>query len=210
MDESFSEQLRTDAAAGNKTAERFLIQASLAVGNVEEIETLLERCADVEHRRFLVAELRCFHDWPGSESWQDLLRQGAASGHREARFIMSVYREWAEASGLLTPGDPTNQEKAADCFAWRLPEWSQVLSGQGLVVDRSSTFAPRIVIEHIRALLGPKLQASAVIDPANGQRMAHPVRVNQCAQWLPEHLGWIGKLLEIRLAQAGRYAVANG
>jgi hypothetical protein len=210
MDKAFTEQLRADAAAGNKTAERFLIQASLAEGNADEIEAVLDGCVDPDHRRFLLAELRCFHDWPGTESWQDLLRQCASAGHREARFVMSVYREWAALSNLATSDKTTDDLEAADCFEWRAPEWSQALAGQGLVVERSGAFAPRAVIEHIRALLGPQLKASTVINPDSGQRMAHPVRINQCAQWLPEQLGWIGKLFETRLAQAGQYTVANG
>ncbi len=40
--------------------------------------------------------------------------------------------------------------------------------------------------------------------------MAHPVRINRSTQWLPEQLGWIGKLFECRLAESCGYEVAHG
>ena len=38
----------------------------------------------------------------------------------------------------------------------------------------------------------------------------HPVRRNQSAQWLPEQLGWAGKLVEQRLAQAAGFHPEKG
>ena len=49
-----------------------------------------------------------------------------------------------------------------------------------------------------------------MIDPDTGQTIAHPVRINRSAQWFPEHLGWVGKLFECRLATAGGFDVRHG
>lgn len=206
----YRERLRTEAAAGNSIAERLLLLHLLAGDDPDEIEALLKRCSDADHRRYLEAELRCFHGWPGNESWQDLLCQSAAAGHREARLVVSHYHAWARSSGHLPPDAAADDCSVRGWCDWSAPEWTPVISGQGLVVERSTGFAPRTVITYLRSLLGQQLRPSAVIDPDSGQAIAHPVRINQSAQWLPEHLGWVGKLFECRLAEAAGFEVAHG
>ncbi len=209
MDKDYLENLRSGVAAGNIAAERLLLLTALQHDDRDEIEALLGRCKDADHRRYIEAELQCFHGRPGDESWQDLLRQCAEAGHREAQFVASVYHEWARCTGQLP------QDAANDCFSkgwdkWRAPEWTEVISGSGVTVECSAQFASRPLIAYLRSLLGPQLQPSAVIDPDSGQPIAHPVRLNQSTQWLPELLGWVGKLFEVRLADACQYAVSNG
>jgi len=206
----YRDRLRADADAGNRIAERLLLLDSLADRNPDEIGALLHRCKDPDHRRYLEAELRCFHGWPGNESWQDLLCQSAAAGHREAQLVVSHYHAWARSSGHLSIDDAADDCSVEGWCEWSAPEWTPVIAAEGLVVERSAEFAPRPVVAYLRSLLGQQLRPSAVIDPDSGQAIAHPVRINQSAQWLPEHLGWVGKLFECRLAEAGDYPVAHG
>ncbi len=208
-DSEYRERLRNDAAAGNVIAERLLLLSSLMHDDLDEIEAVLTRCKDVRHKRFLEAELQCFHAWPGSEPWHDLLRQSAEAGHREAKIVVSLYHEWARRTGML-PQDSPNDFSLETWNQWRAPDWTVVISGNGLTVERSAEFAPRALIDYLRRLLGPALRPSTVIDPDSGQSITHPLRINQSAQWPPEQLGWMGKLFEHRLAEAGQYAVATG
>ena len=209
MDKDYLESLRSGVAAGNTAAERLLLLTSLQHEDDDEIEALLERCKNADHRRYIAAELQCFHGRPGDESWQDLLRQCADAGHREAQLVVSVYHEWARCSGQL-PMDAPNDCSAAAWDAWSAPEWTEVISGSGITVECSAEFASRPLIAYLRSLLGPQLQPAAVIDPASGKAIAHPVRLNQSTQWLPELLGWVGKLFEIRLADTCQYSVSTG
>jgi len=209
MDKNYVEHLRSGVAAGNIAAERLLLLASLQHDDRDEIEALLARCKDTDHRRYIAAELQCFHGRPGDEPWQDLLRHCAEAGHREAQFVVSVYHEWARRTGRI-PEDAPNDSFSAGWDEWRAPEWTEVISGSGIRVERSAEFAPRPLVGYLRSILGPRLEPSAVIDPDSGQAIAHPVRINQSTQWVPEMLGWVGKLFEIRLAETGQYAVSNG
>jgi prolyl 4-hydroxylase len=184
-------RLIADAAAGNRVAERLLLLMLVAAGDNDEIAAMLARIADTGHRRFVEAELCCFHSWPGELPWQDALRQCAAQSHGEARAVVTIYDAWGWDD-------------------WQPPEWSPVVADKELRVERSAEFAPPILVNTVRNLLGPQLRPSAVIDPDTGKPVAHPVRINQCAQWYPEHLGWVGKLFEKRLAAAGGFEVSHG
>ncbi|MEJ2129627.1 MAG: 2OG-Fe(II) oxygenase [Woeseiaceae bacterium] len=195
MDAEYRSRLVADAEGGNPIAERLLLLGLLGDNDRDEISAYLERLADDVHRRYLVAELQCFHGWPADESWQAALRECAAAGHPEARNVVALYDTWSTGGGWDD---------------WQPPAWTGVISGDGLVVERSDEFAPRPLVGFLRTILGPQLQPSAVIDPDSGEAIAHPVRINQSAQWFPEQLGWIGKLFEQRLAVAGGYDVAHG
>lgn len=210
MNADYRDRLRADADAGNRVAERLLLLDLLANDAADQIEDLLSRCGDSDHKRYLEAELCCFHGWPAQDSWQNLLRDCAAAGHGEARLVVSVYHAWARSSGTLAPDDTADDCSADGWDEWQPPEWTRLISGEGLAVERSTEFAPRTLIGYLRSLLGAQLRPSAVVDPDTGRAIAHPVRINQSAQWLPEHLGWIGKLFECRLARAGGYDVAHG
>lgn len=214
MDEEYQQRLRTDAEGGNKIAERLLLSVWLAEDDRDEISALLARyvaSADAAGGRFLEAELRCFHGWPGEQSWQQLLRECCDAGHREALFVSSVYREWARFSGVLPSSGGAEDERWQDGWCgWMAPGWATVLEKAGVTVERSEPFAPRSLVGFLRSILGPQLRPSTVIDPDSGKTIAHPVRVNQCAQWLPEHLGWTGKLFECRLAATCGFEVAHG
>lgn len=210
VDADYRKRLRAEADAGNRIAERLLLLHLLADHDLDEIEAHLEHCSDANHQRFLAAELRCFHGWPGIEPWQDLLRESALAGHREAQLVVSHYHAWARNSGHLPKRGDSDDCSVAGWCEWSVPDWMPVISGQGLVVERSTLFAPPAVVAYLRALLGQQLRPSAVIDPDSGQAIAHPVRINRSAQWLPEQLGWVGKLFECRLAEAAGFEVAHG
>jgi hypothetical protein len=214
MDEEYRQRLRADADSGNKIAERLLLNAWLAEENQDEIDELLDRYAakkDELGKKYLEAELSCFHGWPSEQSWQEMLRECCESGHREALFTSSVYREWAKFIGLSKSSDPAADELWDDAWlAWTAPNWTQIVEQDGVTVERSEEFAPSAVIGFVRAILGPQLSPSAVVNPKTGETMAHPVRINQSAQWFPETLGWAGKLFECRLADACGYSVSHG
>jgi len=214
MDEKYQQQLRTDAAAGNRIAERLLINGWLAEENHDEINAFVASYAEgnsAAGKQFLEAELQCFHNRPGEKSWQELLRECCDAGHVEARFVSSVYHEWARFSGVLPPAE----KEATDTWqngwnSWTPPAWTTVLEKDGVHVERSGGFTPRSLVGFLRSMLGPQLRPSAVIDPDSGRTIAHPVRINQYAQWLPEHLGWTGKLFECRLANTCGYTISHG
>jgi prolyl 4-hydroxylase len=188
-------RLRTDAEAGNRIAERLLLLGLLGAGRHDDIEAWLDRCDDQPHRDYLLAELQCFHGWSADTGWQQRLRRCAAAGHDEASNVVALYDAWS------VDGDWDN---------WQAPAWTTLIAAQGLVLERSDTFAPPPLVGYLRALIGPLLQPSAVIDPDTGTAIAHPVRINRSAQWFPELLGWIGKLFEQRLAATGGFDVACG
>lgn len=191
MNADLRARLIADAAAGNRVAERLLLLMLVAAGDSDEIAAMLTRIRSAGHKRFIEAELSCFHSWPGELSWRDALRQCAADGHAEAKAVVAIYDAWGWDD-------------------WQPPEWLPVITEKDLRVERSAAFAPPILINTLRKLLGPQLRPSAVIDPDTGKPIAHPVRINQCAQWYPEHLGWVGKLFERRLATAGGFDVSHG
>jgi len=184
-------RLIADAAAGNPVAERLLLLMLVASGDDDEIVAMLARIGDARHRRYVEAELSFFHAWAGELPWQEALQQCAAEGHGEARAVVAIYDAWGWDN-------------------WKPPEWTPVVTDKELRVERSATFAPPVLVDTLRNLLGPQLRPSAVIDPDTGKPIAHPVRINQCAQWYPEHLGWVGKLFERRLAAAGGFEVSHG
>lgn len=212
MDEFHRQRLKEDADAGNKNAERLLLNEWLAAKDREAIAALLDR---YRHRddeigaRFLEAELTCFHGWATERDWRTMLRECCEAGNKEARFVSSVYRVWAglEATGAEFEDD---QMWSDGWDSWSPPEWTPLVDEDGVIISRSDEFAPRAVVGFLRAILGPQLRPSSVIDPESGRTYPHPVRINQCAQWFPEHLGWTGKLFECRLAEACGYPVAHG
>lgn len=221
MDEEIRQRLEHDAEAGNKVAERLLLNDWLAGDHADAIDRLLDRRLrdSAQDGRLLLAELACFHAWPADQPWQEMLCECCSSGHKEALFIASIYHDWAglgEAAALL--GRRINEPDAAEDHmlwadgwdGWTPPAWETLIDRDGVAVACSSTFASRYMIGFLRSILAPQLRPSSVVDPASGQTMAHPVRINQCAQWHPEHLGWVGKLFECRLAEACGYDVANG
>jgi hypothetical protein len=214
MDEKFRQQLRKDAAAGNKVAERLLLNSWLAEENHGEINAFLANYPagdSATGKQFLEAELRCLHNWPGDKSWQALLRECCDAGHVEARFVSSVYHEWARFSGFLPPSGSEAIDSWEDGWSgWTPPDWTTVLEKDGVRVEQSGGFVPRSLVGFLRSVLGPQLRPSAVVDPESGRTIAHPVRINQYAQWLPEHLGWAGKLFECRLAETSGYTVSHG
>jgi len=214
MDENYRNQLRADTEAGNKVAERLLIYGLLAEQQHEEIVALLNRMGQrsgAVHRDFLEAELGCFHAWPSRMPWPDLLRECCDAGHSGARFVSAAYHDWAQCGGKLAHGADGNNKMWAEGWSdWTLPTWTTVIDCEGVKVERSNDFAPHALVGSLRSMLGSQLLPSTVIDPNSGTAMAHPVRINRSTQWLPEQLGWIGKLFECRLAESCGYDVAHG
>lgn len=224
MDEKVRERLMDDAEGGNRIAERLLLNAWLGEENKEAIEGVLQRYQrqgrDIDGR-FLEAELVRFHAWPSETSWQALLRECCDGSHREALFVASIYHHWAgmtDAAATLGKrvNDPAVEPAAGGepwgdgWERWSPPEWRVVIDAQGVIVSQSCGFAPEYLLGFVRSVLAPQLRPSAVVDPQTGKTIAHPVRINQSAQWHPEHLGWVGKLFECRLAEACGYDVGNG
>ena len=213
MDSSHIAQLRTEAARGNPVAERLLLQHWLAEDEQHAVNELLQSKRDAGqalNARFLEAELSCFHGWKTDADWRELLQQCSEEGHPEASFVDALYRDWA--THLL---DSTHKNARADTasddpYSWQPPKWQSLVSQDGLTLEQSSPFAPKGLLHFICSHLGRALQPSAVIDPGSGQPVIHPVRRNQSAQWLPEQLGWAGKLVEQRLAQAAGFHVDKG
>ncbi|MFT4825285.1 MAG: hypothetical protein ACI9DH_000079 [Halioglobus sp.] len=214
MDENYRNQLRADAETGNKVAERLLISGLLAESEHEEIAAELDRLeqrSGAVERGFVEAELNCFHAWPCNEPWQDVLRECCDAGHAEARFVSALYHDWAQCGGKLTQtADDNSQQWTQGWSEWNEPTWTTVIDREGVRVERSDDFAPQALVGALRSILGSRLQPSSVIDPDSGIAIAHPVRINRSSQWLPEQLGWVGKLFECRLAQAGGYQVPHG
>lgn len=224
MDDAVRRRLVDDAESGNRIAERLLLNAWLGEGNREAIEGVLQRYAQQDREldgRFLEAELVCFHAWPSETSWQALLRDCCDGNHKEALFVASIYHHWAgmtDAARTLgrrvndpsVETEPGSEPWGEGWERWTPPGWRVVIDAQGVTVSQSSTFAPDYLLGFVRSILAPQLRPSAVVDPQTGKTIAHPVRINQSAQWHPEHLGWVGKLFECRLAEACGYEVGNG
>ncbi|MEM7430784.1 MAG: 2OG-Fe(II) oxygenase [Pseudomonadota bacterium] len=202
-------RLRHDAVNGNPFAERLLLLHWLQSDQPDAIETYLDDRNNATHRSYVIAELTCFHGWPSSSSWPDLLQECAEKGHSEAGQVVRLYHDWARHSGQL-PVDHDNYDCSdPNWHAWQPPAWTTAAYGNDVSVETSAAFIPRSLIAYVRALLSPQLKPSVVVDPETGQAIAHPVRINRAAQWFPEALGWIGKLFECRLAITGGYAVEN-
>ena len=214
MDENYRNQLLADADAGNRVAERLLIYGLLAEQQEDEILALLNRMEQRSgkiDRNFLEAELGCFHAWPSRAPWPDLLRECCDAGHAGATFVSAAYHDWAQCGGKLArSADDDSTQWTEGWSDWTLPTWTTVIDWQGVKVERSNDFAPHALVDSMRSMLASQLLPSAVIDPNSGAAMAHPVRINRSTQWLPEQLGWIGKLFECRLAQSCAYEVAHG
>ncbi|MEP0204007.1 MAG: 2OG-Fe(II) oxygenase [Halioglobus sp.] len=212
MDSSHVATLRSEADKGNPVAERLLLQHWLANGENDAISELLQSkraAGHALHARFLEAELSCFHGWETNIDWREVLHQCSVEGHPEASFVDALYRDWA--THLNTTGSHAEEITAdGDPYSWQPPTWHTLAHQEGLSIEQSSPFAPKGLLHFICSHLGRALQPSAVIDPESGQPVMHPVRHNQSAQWLPEQLGWAGKLVEQRLAQAAEFQVNTG
>jgi hypothetical protein len=212
MDASHLEHLRSEADKGNPVAERFLLHHWLVQGESDAISELLQSkqaAGQVQKARFIEAELSCFHGWKTDTSWQELLLQCCNDGHPEADFVTALYRDWS----TYLDEDDTSASASATCddpFDWQPPRWETIVAREGFTLERSSAYAPNNLLNFICSSVGRALKPSAVIDPDSGQPMMHPVRINQSAQWLPEQLGWVGKLVEQRLAQAAGFRADQG
>ncbi|HSG89820.1 MAG TPA: 2OG-Fe(II) oxygenase, partial [Pseudomonadales bacterium] len=180
---------------------------------------------------FLEGELARFHDaadpdLPRATAWALPLARAALAGHPMARWIVDLHRIWSPGAAvpfLPAPGSPETVLPADDAAVrtlagalieaeaqWAPPVAEVLVERDGVRVERVRAFAPEPLVQGVRALLAPHLQAAMVVDPRTGARRRHPVRDNAQAQWLPELRGWLGKLLDARLAQAGAYAVVCG
>ena len=213
MDSDYIARLRSDAANGNKVAEALLVGFWLKESDSSAIrQWLTDKAAKGQglDASFLEAELACFHAWPAKRSWRDLLNECCDAGHAEARFVASIYREWARTSGNVAGGDEATDGLDARQASWAPPRWTTVANTDGVKVEISTPFAPSALLGFVMANLGKQIRPSAVVDPDSGRAIAHPVRINQSTQWYPELLGWLGKLLECRLATAAGYDVSNG
>jgi len=202
--------LKRETAAGNPVARSLLVNHSLSTGANGEIEAILAGLrdrGDAIGATFLLAELNCFHGWEAACDWRELLAECCDAQHPEAMFVAALYREW---QALSAPDQATDDPRSAEFGGWQAPDWRSVVNAEGLLVEQADGFAPERLLHFICANLGRLLQPSAVVDPDSGKPVQHPVRVNRAAQWLPEHLGWTGKLLETRLAAAGGYHPEQG
>ena len=209
-DPDYIDTLRRETTAGNPVARTLLVNHWLAADDHDAIAQLLrdiDAGGDPLSAQFLTAELCCFHGWTGPASWQSLLAACCEAGHAEAQFVAAIYRDWQAMSG--NP-EATDKPEAPGFGQWQAPDWRPIVEDQGLRVEQADDFAPERLLHFICANLGRLLQTSAVIDPDSGKPVQHPVRINRAAQWLPEHLGWTGKLLETRLAQAAGYTSTCG
>ena len=209
MDTSHLQQLREQASRGNPAAERLLLQHWLTQDDTQAIRELLQdkrHAGQATQAHFLEAELICFHGWNSDSDWRKLLQQCCAEGHPEAQFVDALYRDWATHCAA---GDDSTSG-SGDPYDWQPPQWQNIVTQDGLTLERSTLFAPRGLLHFICSHLGRALQPSAVIDPDSGQAVMHPVRKNQSAQWLPEQLGWVGKLVEQRFAEAAGFKADHG
>ena len=224
MNDTELKELFAAADAGNKVAERLLLHDLLSRGAKEEIELLLAKKAQREgesNARYQRAELACFHGYGGDDSWENLLRRCCEEGHKEALFVAAVYHDWSghnaaaelftkQISGQATSAEGRDTQWLTGWSDWAKPAWQLVAEKDDVAIHRSGVFATPWLIGFLRSMLGPMLRPAAVIDPESGETVAHPVRINRVAQWVPEHLGWIGKLFECRLADAVGYPVEHG
>ena len=206
----YVDTLRRETAAGNPVARAMLVNHWLAAGASSEIQSILadmQAAGDQVASMFLQAELSCFHGWVGSDDWRALLAECCKAQHPEAVYVANLYREWQALSDIEAA---TDDPKLDHFGQWQVPQWQAVAESEGLHVEQATAFAPERLLRFLCDNLGRLLRPSAVIDPDTGRPVQHPVRINRAAQWLPEHLGWTGKLLESRLAKAGGYEPVRG
>lgn len=174
------------------------------------------------------------------DRWSRPLARAALAGHGAAVRAVQLYRDWGFARTAVVPAcvpacvpelravdameppaaalpgadDPDVRTLAAWLHGadhdWIPDAPERLAETQGVRVERIRGFAPLALTRAIRTLLGPRLQPSLVVDPRTGARIRLPLRTCTQAQWLPELRGWIGKLLDERLARSGGYIVACG
>ena len=197
----YQRTLMQDADRGNPIARNLLIHGWLGAGNTSAVNSWLkDHKGGAQHLDTVLfeAELSCFHGWVGEAHWSESLRHCAGKGHKQARFIVSLYEKWAKLQGLGATTD-------ALTATWSSPPWREVAAQDGLAVYQCLDFAPHALLAFIRNSLGRALRPSAVVDPDTGAAVRHPVRINSAAQWFPEQLGWAGKLLEQRMGLTANY-----
>jgi hypothetical protein len=213
--------LAAAAGAGHPFAGRLLVTAALGedgLGGARDALVRLDEAAGARARTqiaVLRAELECFHaPAPASAPprWAELLARAAIEEAPAAAHVVALYAAWSP---------PARQPPSADVDAlaawlaqahdgWRPPAGETLSGDSEVAVTRRAAFAPEVLLALVRRVLTPRLQRSLVVDPRTGARDVHPVRDNAAAQWLPDLLGWPGKLLEHRLALAGGYRVEQG
>ncbi len=162
----------------------------------------------------LTAEWQRFHrgtddDW----AWASSLAHACRAGLPQALELVQAYAAWV---GITPPAgsDVTLEQLGAflqRCEeTWTPPTEQTLVEADGMRVTLVRRFAPAPALRAPVAILAQRLAPTLVVDPRSGARVAHPVRNASYAQWLPELLGWHGKLLEQRLARAGAYARERG
>ncbi|MEO0972945.1 MAG: 2OG-Fe(II) oxygenase [Pseudomonadota bacterium] len=220
---AWDEMLAT-ALSGHSAAARVLLAFALredhdapsGTGASVLLEQLLTSASAAPQALVLAAELQRFHPrcaLPAAlpARWSEALAEAVVQGSEQARHLVLLYGAWAgrappEASSpaMLAAWLEQAQEQ------WRSPAPEQLADRDGVQVTLVRRFAPTMALRQVLETLGERLAPSLVVDPRTGQRIAHPVRSATQAQWLPELLGWGGKLLEERLAVAGAYSRACG
>jgi hypothetical protein len=208
---------------GEPMALRLLTALQLQTAGVDAARRALARRSEspqqAAHAQLLDAELLCFHS-PGASTrdWVAPLLSAAAAGLAQAQWIVALYAQWPSRDAAARGADaddpkrspPGVEELAATVDGWRVAAGEPLAEGSDVAPMLYRDFAPVAMLDWVRHALSPRLKPSLVIDPSTGQRIAHPVRRNAMAQWLPDLLGWPGKLLEQRLAATGHYPVTRG
>lgn len=160
----------------------------------------------------LGAEWHRFHRSSQADdaAWAQWLANAFFAPLPQAQVLVSLEAHW---SGLEAPPDQAMRSQEALTHwlvasedRWVQPAVQTLGEREGVRATLVSGFAPAAALTFPLRQLAPHLSPTLVVDPRSGQRVAHPVRDASYAQWLPELLGWHGKLLENRLARAGGYA----
>lgn len=211
-------ELEAAALAGHPVAARAALSLALrqAAGpDATTMPALLTQLLEGPPSRgpalLLAAEWARFHQPPGGGDrvqWAPLLAEAYAAGDPQAREWVALEGAWlgASAPAMPSPGvEPVLEYLRGTSVAWASPPPQVLVAAEGVRVTLVRAFAPALALDRAKQMLAPRLAPSLVVDPRTGQRVSHPVRDAHQAQWLPEMLGWHGKLLEQRLAVAGAY-----
>ncbi|MEM9384063.1 MAG: 2OG-Fe(II) oxygenase [Pseudomonadota bacterium] len=207
--------LRQAALAGHHQAARAFFSLALRKANDGDyvrsfLEQLLASAASKPYAWLLGAEWHRFHSTPDdSIRWAEYLSNAYFAALPDARALVSLYAQWQ--SRRAPPAEASASPEALALWLgrcekqWSPPAASVIAEGEGVRVTLARSFAPPAALDFPLRQLTPHLAPTLVVDPRSGRRVAHPVRDASFAQWLPELLGWHGKLLEQRLALAGGY-----
>ncbi|MEO0423749.1 MAG: 2OG-Fe(II) oxygenase [Pseudomonadota bacterium] len=176
------------------------------------LDQLLGSAASEPYTWLLGAEWHRFHRSPpeGDGAWAAWLSKAFFAALPEAQVVVSLQAHWvgfeAPPSGSLASPEALAEWLLASEERWEAPAARTLAQREGVRATLVRRFAPEAALAYPLRQLAPHLAPTLVVDPRSGERVAHPVRDASYAQWLPELLGWHGKLLEQRLAQAGGYA----